>query len=355
MKRATYPIFKKVLLHTLLWLLFVIYEHAYVLFINGQIGPVSNIIYFYSCNIGLYYCHYYLLDKTAGRQNPSYALAALLTIGELLVFLLIKMGIEYLVQPAMLPAGALRETLRKAAFSDLLRNLYYAGLATLAWSAGHIAHFRRISDESTIRQLKLEKEQTDLQSKFAMARIAYLQQQLNPHLLFNTLNFVYNTVLRQSEEGAAVLLLLADIMRYSVDHQASGQRVTVAEEVAQMENLVQINRQRFDYPLDIHMEVTGHLNEYQVIPLVLLTLTENIFKHGNFKGSKVMIKVCVSVSGTLSFSTENRKKRKAGKPGRQGTGLDNTRVRLEHYYPSSYALQISEDPDHYRLNLIIQL
>ncbi|MFD2146268.1 histidine kinase [Mucilaginibacter antarcticus] len=46
---------------------------------------------------------------------------------------------------------------------------------------------------------------------------AYLQQQISPHLLFNTLTFIHNTYYKHSRTASQCVLLLVDIMRFSLE------------------------------------------------------------------------------------------------------------------------------------------
>ena len=61
-----------------------------------------------------------------------------------------------------------------------------------------------------------EEIMTGLQKDNAVFRLKYLQSQLNPHFLFNTLNSIYSLSLQKSDKAPDVIIRLADIMRYLI-------------------------------------------------------------------------------------------------------------------------------------------
>jgi LytS/YehU family sensor histidine kinase len=243
---------------------------------------------------------------------------------------------------------------KKYVIVDGMRGLYYAGLATLYWTAGNLADFRRKSLEAELGRLQLAIDNAELKTRLANTRNVYLQQQLHPHLLFNTLNFVYNSVYKHSESGGKAVLLLAEMMEYSLKASTENSRVSLADEIMQVENLISINRFRYERPLKINLIVNGDPMPYLISPLILLTLSENIFKHGNFQAYPVVIQINISENGLLQFSTFNRRKEHMLRP-ETGIGLRNTRLRLDHSYGDKYTLDIRTNEEIYETDLTVQL
>jgi two-component system, LytTR family, sensor kinase len=127
------------------------------------------------------------------------------------------------------------------------------------------------------------------------------------------------------------------------------------DEIEQITNLIRINKLRFENMPEINLKVTGNPEGLRIIPLVLLTLVENIFKHGNFITDTPVIQLEVSPGGRLRFYTRNKPKAKAPYPFLNRTGLANIRIRLAYAYGTDFELKIKEQEDIFESELILSL
>lgn len=203
--------------------------------------------------------------------------------------------------------------------------------------------------------MQLEMDKNMLETTLTRLRNVHLQQQLNPHLLFNTLNFIYSNVAEHSAEASRGVILLSEIMQFSMEEADDDGKVPVAHELAQVINLVELNRLRFDHPLLLDFEIKCEDNEAVIIPLVLLTLAENMFKHGDFTAQPALLHLMISREGRLELRSRNKKRPGVTPDNRKNIGLDNTRLRLDNYYPGAYRLEIREDELFFELKLIMFL
>jgi LytS/YehU family sensor histidine kinase len=122
-----------------------------------------------------------------------------------------------------------------------------------------------------------------------------------------------------------------------------------------LENLVSINRSRFDYPLEITFIQTGAEPHHMIIPLVLMTLAENVFKHGDLCGKPAVIRLSVSAAGELEFYTGNHKRPLPPVKRIRRIGIENIRTRLNFSYGDRYELTIHETDDYYESRLTLNL
>jgi len=58
---------------------------------------------------------------------------------------------------------------------------------------------------------------------------------LNPHLLFNTLNFIYQDILSTSPKAAEAVMTLSDVMRYSTNCEFQADTAPLGKELTQVE------------------------------------------------------------------------------------------------------------------------
>jgi LytS/YehU family sensor histidine kinase len=145
-------------------------------------------------------------------------------------------------------------------------------------------------------------------------------------------------------------------MRYSLETYDGSGKTVLSAEVEQIRTLVTLHRLRYEHDELIGLDLSGDLEGLTIIPLVLLTLAENMLKHGNFGAgsSPATIHIAVDDRKQLQFVTRNQLKKKRG--GEQGgLGLTNVRKRLEHSYPGAYSLEIAANEEEFVLELKLQL
>jgi LytS/YehU family sensor histidine kinase len=281
----------------------------------------------------------------------------LLLLVSISVFYLIVKGIaDYLLGNPQ-PMRYDPFTFIKAFFPrNIARGLYFILLATFYWAAKHIANYKIQATEAEKRQLMVEKQNLELEAQLTRSRNAYLQQQINPHMLFNTLNFVYNSAQKYSDDAANCIWLLSEIMRFSLEEAGPDGKIKLDREVEQIENLIAINRYRFKESLYLMVEMDGDFSRHKIIPLILLTLTENLFKHGNLTeaNSQAVLKLKTDETGQLTFYSKNLKKSKNTRH-RKALGLQNIRLRMDSFYKGNYKLEINEPGEFYELTLTLKL
>ncbi|MCX6317651.1 MAG: histidine kinase [Bacteroidetes bacterium] len=207
--------------------------------------------------------------------------------------------------------------------------------------------------KSSSQKLKIS-EQQRLQTESN-----FLRAQINPHFLQNTLNFIYaQSITGNTAQLSDGILLLSDMMRYSLQNQGdSNARVPLADEVQHMRNYIAINQLRFGGKLQVVFESNGSAADLTIIPLVLLTLLENAFKHGELFDPAHPLRLNLQIKyeeKLLQFEVYNKIKTGPREPS-TGIGIENTRRRLDAAYPGQYVLQAIPDNGFYKALLRVQL
>jgi two-component system LytT family sensor kinase len=346
--RERYPV--TVLIHTGFWMLFIGLELSYLEDLTGKLEPALDYVVYYGLNISLFYGQLWLLNKTFKTPRLAVLKRCLIFLCFLLAYLVLKyythQALMYWHYDTIRPIRDLHSFLTAALF----RGWSFLFMACFYWAAGHLSAYSRRAKDAEQQQLLLSLE---MDKRLAEAENAYLQQQLNPHLLFNTLNFIYTQVYRQSEPAANVVDLLSGIMRFSLEPAGADGKVPLQSELEQVENLIEINAARFDEPLRLQVAIVAEPGNFRIIPLILLTFTENIFKHAHLQDPATPASLTINVDGNnrLAYHSFNRKK--AGTTHRQTSslGLYNARVRLDYAYGDTYTMHINETEDTFQLTL----
>lgn len=209
-----------------------------------------------------------------------------------------------------------------------------------------------------VELIKSTKEKSQLENEKIKAEYGYLKAQINPHFLYNALNFFYSRTLDISEDVANGILSLAEIMRFVVsnDEDEFG-RIPLSKEIEQVKNVISINQLRFDNELKIDFVATDELNDVRIIPFLLITLVENAFKHGEILSDHEPINILVDYKQNnkqLRMFVSNMKGRDRSTYS-LGTGLANLKKRLELVYKNKYNLYVNEDENKFSVDLLINV
>jgi LytS/YehU family sensor histidine kinase len=202
-------------------------------------------------------------------------------------------------------------------------------------------------------QSKANEQERHLQK--VAAELSVLKLQISPHFLFNTLNNIRWLVRSGSAHAEPAIVKLSQLLRYIL-YQASQEKVSLSKEVEHLQDYVALQKMRLPEGLTLDLSVQGDLNGLKIVPLLLIPLVENFFKHGDFTTSSTS-KIELTVTGDkLTFLTVNKILRSQEKePGESGIGIGNVRKRLALHYPSLHELTCHEAGDEYyvKLNIIL--
>lgn len=133
--------------------------------------------------------------------------------------------------------------------------------------------------KTTTEELRLEQERV-FEAELAQktARIDALQKQMNPHLLFNTLNTIQGYAY---EHGASEIVniseALASLLRYNLHR---GEYSSFAEEIHSVESYLDIINWRFSSKVKLSIEVDPLSLTHSVPRFLLQPIVENAVHHG---------------------------------------------------------------------------
>lgn len=210
-----------------------------------------------------------------------------------------------------------------------------------------------ISAERQRSIIELHKERLD--KAFLKTELTGLKSQINPHFLYNTLNFFYAQSIHYSKNLSKGIMLLSEMMRYALKDDDSEGKVALEKEVQHIYNFIEINQLRFNNRLQVFFEINGNLRYRRIMPLVLITFVENAFKYGelNDPDNPLIIRLTL-FENQLNFKTHNLKCKSSYEKS-EGIGLTNTRRRLALGYPNNHTLTIKELGDFYEVELALVL
>lgn len=343
--------------HVLAWMVFIAYEVSIVVVIenaSGHYSPARLYIVPYIMNIALFYLHAWVLGYCFSGVQRKTLLFLLLVILELTVYI-------FLVSQLQKTSDTKKRFLffyfsTQVSFARAVwRGIYFMIFSSAYW--GISESFKRISKMKEIERKALieEKERQRLELELVSSQNAFLQAQINPHLLFNTLNFIHSEVQEVSESASEAIITLSDMMRYSLVENTMDGKVSLEKEVEQIENLIKINQYRFSNKLCLTFDAQGAFANIRIVPLVLVPFVENLFKYADLTDAANPARVHLNVQNdVMNFSTLN-KKRKTVSFSSPGIGIKNIRTRLQSSYGDRFSLEIADNDSSFSVHLKIIL
>jgi two-component system sensor histidine kinase YesM len=110
------------------------------------------------------------------------------------------------------------------------------------------------------------------------AELYALQTQINPHFLYNTLEIIRMKALMNGDDDSALLIkMLAALFRERI---TSGPVVTMKDELASCNSLIEIYNARFDGEVIVDYLIDPKTYNYGIIKGLIQPIIENAFVHG---------------------------------------------------------------------------
>ncbi|MBC3540355.1 sensor histidine kinase [Rufibacter sediminis] len=275
-----------------------------------------------------YYCFLLVYPLFLNRERIFFLVLA--WAGAPVVFIITRYLLEETLYPLLLGFSNYTPDTTFAHFmgDNLFRAIPMMALSVAVWSV-----------QDTFRK---EKENKLLRQEKTQAELAFLKSQVNPHFLYNTLNYIYALAYPVSEPLAEAILKLSDMMRYML-HDSPDGKVELQKEVEYLHSFIHIFRLRFEDHFFVDFQVDGNVDGQRVASLVLIPFVENAFKHGVVNDPENPVQIHLQVKGQdLTFEVSNRISRQQ-KDHSTGIGLVNIKRRLELLYPRQHQLTVQDN------------
>lgn len=199
---------------------------------------------------------------------------------------------------------------------------------------------------------KLLQTNTDLQS---------LKAQINPHFLFNTLNSLYSTALREDSEATAEgIQKLGDMMRFML-HDNTRDFIPVSRELEYLSNYISLQKLRIPASSNIAISESIEVEHchHEIAPMLLIPLVENAFKYGISLTEKSWIDIRLDCNNKgISLEVRNSIYPPAkgdAENGRSGIGLNNIKERLMLFYPGRHKFEYGKENNEFVARLSVQV
>lgn len=221
------------------------------------------------------------------------------------------------------------------------------------------------------RENQLKEREFLMQSHLKDAQLKYLQAQINPHFLFNTLNAgAQLAMMEDAEKTEQFLLNVSEFFRYNV--RKDDQPVTLGEEIRLVDNYVYILNVRFAGEILFEKDVDESLNRVSVPGMILQPLVENAVNYGvrniDWKG-RIELSVCriedhisISVWDNGAGMTKERIRQvlsgeiaDEASSGSNGVGMQNVIKRLNLFFDDHAQMDIFSEGQNMGTEVVITI
>ena len=211
--------------------------------------------------------------------------------------------------------------------------------------------------ENYERESKLIENELIMKNELKEAQLKYLQAQINPHFLFNSLNAGAQLAMMEGAEKACLFIEnMADFFRYNV--RKIDKDTTLREELKLVDNYVYILNVRFSGDIHYRKKIDERLLDTLMPSMIIQPLIENAVNHGirelDTEGYIELTvynyneNVCITVADNgVGIEPEIAEKILRGESAHSnserdsaGIGMDNVINRLRRYYNMEHVMDI---------------
>ncbi len=256
------------------------------------------------------------------------------------------------------PLKELRRSMAKIEQGHFKTKLHISGQKELMV----VAHaFNTMAEEIQLLMSRVIEEQREKRK----TELRILQNQINPHFLYNTLDsIVWLAEHSRTEDVITMVTALARFFRISISRGKS--IISVENEVAHITSYLVIQKIRYDQRFNYTIDISPDIYPYSTMKLLLQPLVENAIEHGVHDETEHITVKGYGRTDTLIFEITNTgyglteeqiqriDKNMRDPKNLEGVGMKNVYRRIKLYYGEGADIRIESEPDsHTTVTLII--
>ncbi|GAV13154.1 integral membrane sensor signal transduction histidine kinase [Paenibacillus sp. NAIST15-1] len=204
-----------------------------------------------------------------------------------------------------------------------------------------------------LNHLVNDKYQYEIKQKEAQLQILY--QQINPHLLYNTLESIYwKSMLEGSTQSAEMIKDLAKLMKIGLSR--GRELITIEEELAHALAYISLQQRRYEFRFRVVWNISDEVRHLQIPKITLQPLIENAIIHGvknmeddgeivvsaDIQSDIVIIRVEDNGYKEVDYEEIHRLLNEEMEELSVGYGIRNIQQRIKLHFGCSYGISYSK-------------
>ena len=190
--------------------------------------------------------------------------------------------------------------------------------------------------------ISMKYKNESIKNQILETKLKALENELNPHFLFNALNSVSELIYQDQKKAEIAVIHISKFLRNAINKESL---ISLETEISMVKTYVNIENIRFDEKIVLNLADFEEFKNIQIPKFSIQLLIENAIKHG-YSGNILNVnleffkdKIIVSNDGKISNNIK------------YGTGLSNLQKRLEIQKVGNLSYEIRDD----KMQFIIQL
>ncbi len=190
--------------------------------------------------------------------------------------------------------------------------------------------------------ISMKYKNESIKNQILETKLKALENELNPHFLFNALNSVSELIYQDQKKAEIAVIHISKFLRNAINKESL---IILETEISMVKTYVNIENIRFDEKIVLNLADFEEFKNIQIPKFSIQLLIENAIKHG-YSGNILNVnleffkdKIIVSNDGKISNNIK------------YGTGLSNLQKRLEIQKIGNLSYEIRDD----KMQFIIQL
>lgn len=198
------------------------------------------------------------------------------------------------------------------------------------------------------------KQSEELEAATLQMELKLLENQINPHFLFNMLNNANIMIKKDPDVAIHIIWKLEEMLRYLMNDSID-EKVYLKEEILFLNDFLELAKTRRDY-FTYSISENGNIDNIKIVPLLFISFVENAVKHSqdSQKASYVHISFNI-IKDNLIFICENSLPSNITNKEVGGIGLTNIKRRLDLLFQHNYSLDHIKTETKYTIKLELKL
>lgn len=206
---------------------------------------------------------------------------------------------------------------------------------------------------SMVSKIKLLiKNLYEVKLKEREAELKALQEQINPHFLYNTLDTIRWTARKNHDlEVSEYIEILSNILRHNLNN--GYWETTIGQETAHLNDYIYLQKKRYGEKLQVNVNIDERLFNYKIVKLVLQPIVENSITHAFntnqdigtiiVEGEKIGDSIVLQISDNGAGSEENEIRQiiSSKSETKKIYALKNIDERIKLHYGDEYGIDFS--------------
>ena len=209
-----------------------------------------------------------------------------------------------------------------------ISNTVWMSIIFLIWSTLYIS-FTRIRENKQLTQ-----DQAAMTLNLKEAQLVTLQQQLNPHFIFNCINNIRALILEEPAKARDMLAHMAEMLRYNLDVNNKSM-ISIRDEVSAARDYMALSSIQFEDRLKYIEDVAESCLDQLIPKMTIQLLLENAIKHGitdAVEGGHIRLTISCNNSRIIIMVENSGSMEQRDSAQSIGIGIQNIEERLQLAY-----------------------